>query len=62
MIIRDTILYAALAQVASASQPGAAEPIAAPIRDLKWGQINFLHTTDTHGWLGGHLLEYAHSR
>ena len=24
------------------------------IRSLKLGQINFLHTTDTHGWLGSH--------
>lgn len=24
------------------------------IRYLKLGQINFLHTTDTHGWLGSH--------
>lgn len=27
------------------------------IRDLKLGQLNFLHTTDTHGWLGSHLLQ-----
>lgn len=25
-----------------------------PIRDLTWGDINFLHTTDTHGWYAGH--------
>lgn len=25
------------------------------IRDLTWGDINFLHTTDTHGWYSGHL-------
>ena len=30
-----------------------------PLRDLKWGQLNFLHTTDTHGWLAGHLQEYS---
>ncbi|KAL2352406.1 Metallo-dependent phosphatase-like protein [Cryomyces antarcticus] len=24
---------------------------------LEWGQINFLHTTDTHGWLEGHVKE-----
>lgn len=47
-------LWAAAAQ---ASQPGAVPPVAAPLRDLTWGQLNFLHTTDTHGWLGGHLLE-----
>jgi 2',3'-cyclic-nucleotide 2'-phosphodiesterase (5'-nucleotidase family) len=27
------------------------------IRDLDWGELNFVHTTDTHGWLPGHLLE-----
>lgn len=27
------------------------------IRDVKIGQLNFLHTTDTHGWLGSHLLQ-----
>lgn len=41
------------------SQPSAPDPIPAPLRDLKWGQLNFLHTTDTHGWLAGHLQEYA---
>ena len=25
-----------------------------PARALEWGDINFLHTTDTHGWLLGH--------
>ncbi len=29
------------------------------MRELDWGQINFLHTTDIHGWLGGHLQEYG---
>ncbi|ODV92189.1 hypothetical protein CANCADRAFT_55935 [Tortispora caseinolytica NRRL Y-17796] len=24
-------------------------------RPLQWQQLNFLHTTDTHGWLAGHL-------
>lgn len=27
------------------------------IRELRVGQLNFLHTTDTHGWLGSHLLQ-----
>lgn len=31
------------------------------MRDLDWGQINFLHTTDIHGWLGGHLQEPQYS-
>lgn len=31
------------------------------MRDLQWGQLNFLHTTDTHGWHGGHLQESQYS-
>lgn len=50
---------AALAVVANAAQPGAPTPVAVPMRELDWGQINFLHTTDIHGWLGGHLQEYG---
>ncbi|KAK7972950.1 hypothetical protein PG996_007172 [Apiospora saccharicola] len=58
----DTVLVAAsLATVAGAAQPGAPKPVAAPMRDLEWGQINFLHTTDTHGWHGGHLQEPQYS-
>ncbi|SCU91864.1 LAFA_0F06326g1_1 [Lachancea sp. 'fantastica'] len=26
-----------------------------PTRELEVGELNFLHTTDTHGWLGSHL-------
>ncbi|KAE8147264.1 Metallo-dependent phosphatase-like protein [Aspergillus avenaceus] len=44
-----------------ALQPSAPEPVVAPLRDLKWGQLNFLHTTDTHGWLAGHLQEPSYS-
>ncbi|TIB89993.1 hypothetical protein E3Q06_00599 [Wallemia mellicola] len=25
-----------------------------PSRELEWGDINVIHTTDTHGWLAGH--------
>lgn len=52
---------AALAGLAAAAQPGAAEPIPAPMRDLVWGKLNFLHTTDTHGWHAGHLQEAQYS-
>jgi 2',3'-cyclic-nucleotide 2'-phosphodiesterase (5'-nucleotidase family) len=39
-------------------QPDAAGGAAyGPSRPLEWGQINFMHTTDTHGWLEGHLKE-----
>jgi hypothetical protein len=55
-------LCAALtAQLASASQPSAQRPVPAPMRDLQWGALNFLHTTDTHGWHGGHLQESQYS-
>ncbi|KAI0531874.1 ser/Thr protein phosphatase family [Xylaria digitata] len=61
MIYRATVLVASLAIVANGAQPGAPAPVAVPMRDLEWGQINFLHTTDIHGWLGGHLQEAQYS-
>lgn len=57
MFVETALLAASLAGVANGAQPGAAAPVAAPMRDLEWGQINFLHTTDTHGWHAGHLQE-----
>lgn len=30
-------------------------------RPLKWGELNILHTTDTHTWLPGHLNEPLYS-
>ncbi|KAI1417273.1 Metallo-dependent phosphatase-like protein [Hypoxylon sp. FL1857] len=60
MIPRITLL-ASLATVARASQPEAPAPVAAPMRELEWGQINFIHTTDIHGWFGGHLQEPQYS-
>jgi len=61
MHLSTTVLSGVFWTVVRASQPGAAEPVAAPVRDLTWGKLNFLHTTDTHGWLGGHLLEPQYS-
>lgn len=43
--------------IGHASQAGARQPVSAPSRDIPWGQLNFLHTTDTHGWHAGHLQE-----
>lgn len=45
----------------SCEQPSAPSPIAAPLRKLPWAQLNFLHTTDIHGWWGGHLQEPQYS-
>lgn len=38
-------------------QPDAQNATAGPKTPLEWGQVNFLSTTDTHGWLEGHLKE-----
>ena len=38
-------------------QPDAQNATTRPKGPLEWGQINFLHTTDTHGWLEGHIKE-----
>ncbi|KJX92911.1 ser/Thr protein phosphatase family [Zymoseptoria brevis] len=54
-------LFLAISSLASAEQPSAPSPIAAPLRELPWGKLNFLHTTDTHGWHGGHLQEAQYS-
>ncbi|KAL8948002.1 MAG: hypothetical protein Q9222_005770 [Ikaeria aurantiellina] len=38
-------------------QPDAQGATVSPKAPLEWGQLNFLHTTDTHGWLEGHIKE-----
>ncbi|KAL8729568.1 MAG: hypothetical protein Q9166_004648 [cf. Caloplaca sp. 2 TL-2023] len=43
------------------AQPSTPEPVSAPLRELPWGQLNFLHTTDTHGWHAGHLQEPSYT-
>ena len=57
MIVRFTSRISFLFAAVRAAQPSAPSPIPAPLRELIWGQLNFLHTTDTHGWHGGHLQE-----
>jgi 2',3'-cyclic-nucleotide 2'-phosphodiesterase (5'-nucleotidase family) len=37
-------------------QPDAVNTTSQPRAPLAWGQLNFLHTTDTHGWLVGSSL------
>ena len=56
-MFQRTALVFVLLKAASCAQPEAQEPIAAPLRELPWAQLNFLHTTDVHGWWGGHLQE-----
>lgn len=61
MFYQPSLLLFSLATAVLAAQPSAPDPIPAPLRDLKWGQLNFIHTTDIHGWLAGHLQEYVPS-
>ncbi len=61
MILRSTncLLLVTLVALGRSTQSSAPEPVSAPLRELPWGQLNFLHTTDTHGWHAGHLQEYG---
>lgn len=61
MITRTLVAAGLLAAAVEAMQPEAVRPVAAPMRALQWAQLNFLHTTDTHGWHGGHLQESQYS-
>ncbi|OJJ70260.1 hypothetical protein ASPBRDRAFT_156939 [Aspergillus brasiliensis CBS 101740] len=44
-------------KIAPRMQPDSHNTTHWPTRPLPWGEINFIHTTDTHGWLEGHLNE-----
>jgi 2',3'-cyclic-nucleotide 2'-phosphodiesterase (5'-nucleotidase family) len=44
-------------RVVKRMQPTAENATTGPRGELEWGQVNFLHTTDTHGWLEGHIKE-----
>jgi 2',3'-cyclic-nucleotide 2'-phosphodiesterase (5'-nucleotidase family) len=35
-------------------QPEAIKAVSEPRAPLEWGQLNFMHTSDTHGWLVCH--------
>ncbi|ROV87800.1 hypothetical protein VSDG_09588 [Cytospora chrysosperma] len=61
MVSKTLLAAGLLAATAEAMQPTAAKPVPAPMRDLQWAKLNFLHTTDTHGWHGGHLQESQYS-
>ncbi|KAI9830433.1 MAG: hypothetical protein M1819_005685 [Sarea resinae] len=61
MIFRWLLACSHIVGLARSAQPSAPSPPALPLRDLPWGQLNFLHTTDTHGWHAGHLQEPSYS-
>ncbi|KAK0937256.1 hypothetical protein LTR29_011173 [Friedmanniomyces endolithicus] len=56
-------LLLAFVYAVSSEQPSAPSPISAQLRELPWSSdgLNILHTTDTHGWHGGHLQEAQYS-
>ncbi|KAI8936987.1 hypothetical protein NX059_012556 [Plenodomus lindquistii] len=60
-MFRASLVSFVLIQGILCVQPEAPSPIAAPLRELPWAQLNFLHTTDVHGWWGGHLQEPSFS-
>ncbi|QIW95258.1 hypothetical protein AMS68_000776 [Peltaster fructicola] len=61
MLFSRLALLFIYSHISYAAQPSAPSAIPAPLRKLPWGQLNFLHTTDAHGWHAGHLLEASYS-
>lgn len=58
---RNLVVSLLLVRGTFGAQPSAPAPKAAPLRELPWAQLNFLHTTDIHGWWGGHVQEASFS-
>ena len=62
MLFTPTIILGLLAVVSACSEhendhsTGATlvPPLTLPTRPLQWGDVNIIHTTDSHGWLLGH--------
>lgn len=51
----------ATASLNALQQPHISPPKHSLFRDIVWGDINFVHTTDTHGWYAGHINQKAYS-
>ncbi|POS84784.1 hypothetical protein EPUL_004112 [Erysiphe pulchra] len=56
-----TLALVALVALVVAEQPEAVAPVTGPQRELPIGQLNFLQTTDIHGWYAGHLDQGQYS-
>lgn len=54
---RDTTEDIVLTRHVKRMQPDARNATSNHRASLEWGQLNILHTTDTHGWLEGHIKE-----
>ncbi|KAI5803392.1 Metallo-dependent phosphatase-like protein [Peziza echinospora] len=59
--MKSLALLSLYVQLALAIQPSARPAEPGEIRQLHWGKLNFLATTDTHGWHAGHLTEPQYS-
>ncbi|CCE88495.1 Piso0_002003 [Millerozyma farinosa CBS 7064] len=49
------LVVTVLATILLLRQPAYHKDPAPSLRNLEWRDINFVHTTDTHGWYSGHL-------
>ena len=55
MLLNGLALLALVpAAYADSGDQGSVPSLTPPSRPLQWGDINIIHTTDTHGWLLGH--------
>ncbi|KAL1931515.1 hypothetical protein VTP01DRAFT_9658 [Rhizomucor pusillus] len=57
----STFTAAYPAGISKREQPDVPETPKVNLRQLEWGDINFIHTTDIHGWLEGHLLQESYT-
>lgn len=58
----NSLLHSLLNKIKTKQQLKSRLPnIHEPLRNLKFGKLNFLHTTDTHGWYLGHLNQKQYS-
>jgi 2',3'-cyclic-nucleotide 2'-phosphodiesterase (5'-nucleotidase family) len=56
LLVTQGFLHVSAFRQLPLSQPGAGIPASSPsLGPLPWADFNVLHTTDTHGWLRGHL-------
>ncbi|KAI8388326.1 nucleoside phosphatase family-domain-containing protein [Radiomyces spectabilis] len=63
MLVKSLLVLAATLGAVAAhplekrQQPDAVETPDLDLQPLHWGDVNFIQTTDTHGWLQGHVLQ-----
>ncbi|KAI9029778.1 nucleoside phosphatase family-domain-containing protein [Phycomyces nitens] len=59
--LAGTVLAHTSGNVQKREQPGVPKTPKLDLNPLHWGDVNFIHTTDTHGWLEGHLSEQSYN-